>query len=667
MRVSKTKDHWELSSETNGATSRSRFNTQRDEAANENAALRIKSGTPRERVFGPVAAWLNNNLLRGRAERLTCEWVADHSQLFLVQFDQEGEDLFGVNPFQLRIAPAHQPTAAAGRFLRSADEQAIAAWDKLAVINELWDGSTQYRPMLFYVALSSLPQTNDAEGLGELENDFGSLIGPNNIVVRTSVRAGAEKRSNMRRTEGLTPVEAARSCVETRDALVSGGADANDLAFVAHRFIAARAAAWVRAEPGNPIVEIHSLWGLPDALQYCPYDIWEVHVPTETATEYPDYKPHMLIATDHGGWDYVRIANRFGRSLSIGRREAMDLAKRTSNIAERLGEACHVMWFVGCTSPDGNHFNVPWYWTKAHGAGRNLDRSNYQVVEINTADDLTAFKRRSGSKARFALEVKPNNQELMRDMKFIGEVGKAARDAGVPVILAGSTLAHAYFELTRQGCTVVAKGEKEHSRVRHSSVLGKIVRDKIPSRIAQRKESEVTQKVPANLKRGFLTSKLLEEALEVRNAEFMAEKKVELADLFEVVRALAQTEGFQLSEVVIEADEKRKKAGGFDEGLVLLQTGIFGRDRRGVRDGDQLRTQVLARKVSNDTYELPFTFFGFMEMDQPRSLAFDDFGVRLRVTLKGDKIELVMSRDAEQLELPLDLSVEEVEPAEGRS
>ena len=75
--------------------------------------------------------------------------------------------------------------------------------------------------------------------------------------------------------------------------------------------------------PGNPMVEINSLWGLPDALQYCSYDIWEVHVPTEVATEYPDYKSHMLIAKENGGWEYVRVKNELGCSLSIGRRDAL--------------------------------------------------------------------------------------------------------------------------------------------------------------------------------------------------------------------------------------------------------------------------------------------------------------------------------------------------------
>jgi hypothetical protein len=370
--------------------------------------------------------------------------------LYIVQVDEEDEDFVGVNPFQIKLEPVHQPSAAKGAFLAHAEGQALQSWDKLSVLNELWEPAASHKPTLFHVPLSALPPSADPASLARLEADFRDLIGPDNIVVRTSVRAGAEKLPNLSRTEGLSPSEAARWCVETRDGVAREHGTTDHLAFVAHRFMAARAAAWVRAEPGNPVVEIHSLWGLPDALQYCSYDIWEVHLPTEVATEYPDYKSHMLIARKDGGWEYVRVKNEFGRSLSIGRREAIDLAIRTAAIAERLGQACHVMWFAGCLDQSGAHFSVPWYWTKAHDAEKNLDRSNYQVFSISNRNDLEAFKRRPGSKDRHALELMPTDQELMRDMKFIGTVGATARDLGLPVILAGSTLAHAYFALRRQ-------------------------------------------------------------------------------------------------------------------------------------------------------------------------------------------------------------------------
>ncbi len=251
----------------------------------------------------------------------------------------------------------------------------------------------------------------------------------------------------------------------------------------------------------------------------------------------------------------------------------------------------------------------------------------------------------------------PKDLSLFRDMDFIEIVGEVAREAGVPVIIDGSTLAHAYFALRRLGCTVVPRGEKEHTRVRRSASFGKIVRDKIPARIAARQEAGATRKLANNLKLNFLISKLLEEALEVRGAETQTERKTELADVLEIVRALAQMEGFSLDQVIQTADEKRVKAGGFEEGLILLQTGILGSRRDALTEDSRPLTQVLARRTAGDTFELPFTFFGFMEIDQPRSIVFEDFGIRLYITLKNDRIEFRISHGAEQLELPLDMSV----------
>ena len=308
--------------------------------------------------------------MRGRYQRINCECIADHRNVYIVQIDQEDEDFFGVNPFQIRVDFIHQPTAAKGKFLMPADEEAILQWDKLSVLKELWEPGASHKPTLFYLPLSDLPSGNDHAALTQLENDFRQLIGPNNIIVRSSVAAGAEKLPNLRRGENATPSEAVHWCVLTRDKLTKEY-DATSLAFVFHRFIPARASAWVRAEPDNPVIEIHSLWGLPDALQYCPHDIWEVHLPTEVATEYPEYKSHILIAREGTGWEYVRVKNELCRSLCIGRREALDLAKRTAGIASRLDKPCHVMWFVGCAHEDGSRFNVPWYWTPAHKPQRN--------------------------------------------------------------------------------------------------------------------------------------------------------------------------------------------------------------------------------------------------------------------------------------------------------
>ena len=81
------------------------------------------------------------------------------------------------------------------------------------------------------------------------------------------------------------------------------------------------------------------------------------------------------------------------------------------------------------------------------------------------------------------------------------------------------------------------KGTFEDCRIIN---FGKLVRDKIPAKIAARQEVEVTRKIPGKLRMGFLISKLFEEALEVREAVEVTQKTEELADLFEVFRAIAR-------------------------------------------------------------------------------------------------------------------------------
>lgn len=653
LRISKTRDHWEVSDEeAGGATTRRRLNSQRDKATDPESPLKVKSGLARERLFGGIGAWLNNELLLGRSQRLNCEWVTDNKHFYLVQIDEEDEDLAGVNPFQVRIPPAVRPREKNGKYLQPATADTLHRWDKLLVLKELWDDSASQKPTLFFVGLSELPAKPSENELAALEADFCELIGPAGIIVRTSVAAGTTKIPNLPRTECLTPKEAVEWCFATAKKLAAEN-DVVEMAFIVHRFVAARASVWSRAEPGNPTVEINALWGLPDALQYCPYDIWEVHVPTGIATEYPEYKSDMLISKPDGSWDYVRVKNELARSNSIGSNEAKEIAARSAAIADRLGRGCHIMWFVGCVDDAGIEFNIPWYWTEAHPAERNPDRAAYRTFTVTDTETLGKFVAWKGPRTRQALALRPTNLDLMRNTQFIEAVGNAARQADVPVILSGSPLAHAYYQLRKVGCAIVTPSEKEHSRIRRTANLGKLVRDKIPSRIAERHELELTRKVPLSLVKGFLVSKLLEEALEVREAQDASHKTEELADLFEVFRAIAKAEGVALNAIRQAADKKKLKVGGFEEGLVLIQTGIASSNSQFV-DLERSVGDVLPDRATDDTAEIPFSFFGFMEMDRPRSILFEEFGVRLEVSLRPDRIELKIVRGTEQLNLPFE-------------
>jgi hypothetical protein len=194
----------------------------------------------------------------------------------------------------------------------------------------------------------------------------------------------------------------------------------------------------------------------------------------------------MLIAQADGSWNYVRIKNEIARGRSVPHRDALEVALRTHAIAQQLGVACHVMWFIGCVDNEGKTFNIPWYWVPAHTTEKNEDRSRHLSFVVTGRESLERLKSSNPDGSRLMLVLRPDHPSLFRDNDFVNEVAQVAQERGLPIVLEGSTLAHAYYLLVRAGCTVIGRGEKDYSRVRKSVPLGKIVRDKIPDRIAAR-------------------------------------------------------------------------------------------------------------------------------------------------------------------------------------
>ncbi|MEU4836003.1 nucleoside triphosphate pyrophosphohydrolase, partial [Streptosporangium sp. NPDC023615] len=112
---------------------------------------------------------------------------------------------------------------------------------------------------------------------------------------------------------------------------------------------------------------------------------------------------------------------------------------------------------------------------------------------------------------------------------------------------------------------------------------GKLVRDRIPEiieaagRTARVRVLAEAELIPA------LTAKLAEEAEELRRAE-PDDRLGELADVYEVLAALAGTLGFSEEQVREAARHKRAERGGFDRRLWLDEVTASGL-RHGARLG----------------------------------------------------------------------------------
>lgn len=99
-------------------------------------------------------------------------------------------------------------------------------------------------------------------------------------------------------------------------------------------------------------------------------------------------------------------------------------------------------------------------------------------------------------------------------------------------------------------------------------VYNKLVRDRIPEIIIANDETPVTRILNDADYKKSLEEKLYEEYEEVLSSEG-PERCEELADMIEVIRALAQLENKTLEEIIGIADEKREKRGGFEEKIFL--------------------------------------------------------------------------------------------------
>lgn len=101
--------------------------------------------------------------------------------------------------------------------------------------------------------------------------------------------------------------------------------------------------------------------------------------------------------------------------------------------------------------------------------------------------------------------------------------------------------------------------------------FNKLVRDKIPDIIKNNNEESVIKILNDKEYKEALIKKLLEEYNEVVEAtgyDFLEE----LADMLEVIDALAKTENQSLNDIIKIKEEKKLKRGGFDNKVLLIKT-----------------------------------------------------------------------------------------------
>ena len=96
--------------------------------------------------------------------------------------------------------------------------------------------------------------------------------------------------------------------------------------------------------------------------------------------------------------------------------------------------------------------------------------------------------------------------------------------------------------------------------------VGKLVRDRIPEIVAAAGQSAPKRVLTADQRLPALMDKLHEEATELSEAQTVEARTEELADVFEVLRAIAAESGLDWSDIDAVAEAKREDRGGFARG-----------------------------------------------------------------------------------------------------
>lgn len=100
-------------------------------------------------------------------------------------------------------------------------------------------------------------------------------------------------------------------------------------------------------------------------------------------------------------------------------------------------------------------------------------------------------------------------------------------------------------------------------------IYDKLVRDNIPEIIRANNGEPIYQELNDEEYWIYLLKKDNEELQEVKHAESLIERKKELADKLELIRAMAEFNGFTLEDIIEEAERKKEKNGGFQKRLLL--------------------------------------------------------------------------------------------------
>jgi predicted house-cleaning noncanonical NTP pyrophosphatase (MazG superfamily) len=534
------------------------------------------------------------------------EFIWDGERVYLVQADIEKTNSSCLeNPSTVDVTVHNPPSSVQLSCLRVANE-ADSRFSKIA--NHLLYKSAGLKTVPLYI-LEGDPFIKPLKNgiiSQELESDIKALVN-NSIVIRTDIATSDQaKRQMLDRSNEIRTYEDAKNWLLDQGKKLTA---TEDIAFLFHIFVPAKASAFVSASPINRIVKVDALWGLPEGLYYNACD--RITVDTKTVnTDFLDakcvdikkkqrvYKGSYIAPNSAGTWVEKHPVPPYDWKLCVDDDAIRQISVESRKIASITKKDVNVMWFIGIDKDYYKTANLAWY--HEENSENTHTTSHYKKkyffedeLIIRNSEDLTRFINDHSIKE---VKLQLTDDTLLRDKEFLKKLGQVAVDRNATIILEGTILAHPLYQLSRTGARVLTP--EAQSSYEEDAVYNKLVRDKIPEIILSNGELATYYRLSPEAHLRALIEKAVEEAYEIMSAS-PESFEGELADEYEVITSVKK----QISAIRNTSSQqkiKRSYAGLVSQSNLLCSCSID----LCTNNGEQfVNSRSMGRIGINTTYE----------------------------------------------------------------
>ncbi len=534
-------------------------------------------------VLSIPATWVYKKKLR-----IHFEWVWNGNTVYIVQADREYQYM-GIDP--TRVYRKNTVLPLSGFVPKCLKEIEKEHADRYYKIRNVFTYKELGLPIAkLYVLDDQNVIANLASGkvLPELENDIRELV-KGTLIIRIDIDTDdLQMRQLLPRTQESELTKAIKWLKE-KSAEIRNRGVTNDFVFIFHNFIPAISSAFAYAAPNERKVQIEALWGLPEGLYYNAHDKYIVDTlkPRVEGLDINRFEifsrrnhKHFIVVPDEGdNWKSQIVKPPYDWRGSIQNEEWIkEIAFQSRRIAEAEGMPLSIMWFVEVPTEICSKKVFPWYHEYHEQSVISRAKSNRtktpfdKTFVVRTKEDLEKLHREAQNpQSRIRrIKIEPCDPILIRNKDTLKEIGELTKKLDAVILLSGGVLSHAYYQLMKTNAIVEVLLPFDDSEGKRE--FNKLVRDKVSSNIEQGGELVNKTHLSGEFLLRALREKLVEEAFEVLDA-FEQESIVnELADVSEVIQGILNHIGVGKEELEKIQNKKRLKAGGFNDGTVLLET-----------------------------------------------------------------------------------------------